>query len=271
METSRFAFSRPPRALVAGGAGGIGLAVATRLAELGASVAIGDLPAALEQRARGEHDGRDAHGGGPPFLELSLDVRDEASVRGAVATAARELGGLDTLVNAAGIVRLHPLEEVVTDEWDAILDVNLRGTFLVLREAMPHLRASGAGRVVNVASDAGKRGYPNLAAYCASKFGVVGLTQAVAAEVGPAGVRVNAVCPSTIADTPMGDSVAAQRIALGQAGDLEELAAQRRARFPLGRPGTVVDVVEAILFLLSDSAGWISGESLNIDGASLAG
>lgn len=262
MQTSTFAFERPPRAFITGGAGGIGHAIATRLVELGGSVAIADLATALDSLP---------DTAGLPFVKIPLDLRDEASVRTGVALAAETLGGLDTVVNAAGICRLARLEDVSSDEWDTVLDINLGGTFLVMREAMPHLKASGRGRIVNIASDAGKRGYPLLGAYCASKFAVVGLTQAIAAEVAPAGVRVNAVCPSTIADTGMGESVAAQRIALGQAANTDELARRRIERFPLGRPGRVHDVTEAVLFLLSDSAGWITGEALNIDGGSLAG
>ena len=262
MQTSTFVFDRPPRALVSGGAGGIGQAVARRLAGLGASVAIADLPAALDALADTADIG---------FVRVPMDLRDEASVRTGMAMAVAQLDGLDTVVTAAGICRLARLEDVSSDEWSATLDINLGGTFLVMREAMPHLKASGRGRIVNVASDAGKRGYPLLGAYCASKFAVVGLTQAIAAEVAADGVRVNAVCPSTIADTGMGEAVAAQRIALGQAADAEELAQRRLARFPLGRPGSVHDVTEAVLFLLSDSSSWITGEAINIDGGSLAG
>jgi len=262
MQTSTFVFAVPPRAFVSGGAGGIGKAIALRLAGLGAQVAVADLPAALEASD---------DGGGVDFTRIPMDLRDEASVHAGIALAAERFGGLDTVVNAAGVIRLGRLEDVSAEEWAAILAINLGGTFLVLREAMPHLKASGRGRVVNVASDAGKRGYPLLSAYCASKFAVVGLTQAIAAEVAPDGVRVNAVCPSTIADTAMGESVAAQRIALGQAADMDALARRRIERFPLGRPGSVHDVTEAVLFLLSDSSDWITGESLNIDGGSLAG
>ena len=136
---------------------------------------------------------------------------------------------------------------------------------------MLHLKASVSGRVVNIASDAGKSGYPLLGAYCASKFAIVGLTQSIAAEVGHSGVRVNAVCPCTVEDTGIGRDVADQRVGLGQAASLDELAERRIARYPLGRPGNVHDVTEAVMFLLSDDASWITGESLNIDGGSLAG
>ena len=259
MSNSSFAFEHAPRALVTGGSGGIGRAIAARLRASGGTVVIADLPSSIPSA-----DAADP-------MAIPMDLRDDDSVREGIARAASTMGGLDTLVNAAGICRLGRLEDVSIDEWATTMAINLTGTFLAMREAMPYLKASGHGRIVNVASDAGKRGYPLLGAYCASKFAVVGLTQSIAAEVAADGVRVNAVCPSTIEDTAMGEDVADQRIALGQAADIEELAQRRIARYPLGRVGNVDDVTEAVMFLLSDSSGWITGEALNVDGGSLAG
>jgi meso-butanediol dehydrogenase / (S,S)-butanediol dehydrogenase / diacetyl reductase len=261
MESLAFPVTPGRRALVTGGASGIGLGAARRLLDVGATVAIADLPAQIERL------GSDL----APLVPVPMDVRDEASVRHGVAAAVAALGGLDTLVNSAGVFQFRRLEEIATDEWDRILDINLRGTFLVLREAMPHLRASGVGRVVNIASDAGKTGFPLLGAYCASKFGVVGLTQAVAGEVAGDGVRVNAVCPGTVAETGMGRVVIEQKIELGFGADAGEVLQRGAESFPLGRVGTVTDVVDAVLFLISEGSGWITGESLNIDGGSLAG
>ncbi len=225
-------------------------------------MAIADLSVALDRMAT-----QDA----APFVPVAMDVTDDASVAAGVADAAVRLGGLDTLVNSAGVFQFRALEGIATAEWDRILDVNLRGTFLVMREAMPHLKASGRGRVVNISSDAGKKGFALLAAYCASKFGVVGLTQAVAAEVAPDGVRVNAVCPGTVAETGMGRLVIDQKIELGYGSSPEDVVQRGGASFPLGRVGTVADVVDAIMFLVSESSNWITGESVNIDGGSLCG
>jgi NAD(P)-dependent dehydrogenase (short-subunit alcohol dehydrogenase family) len=262
MPATRYAFGRPPRALVTGGAGGIGLGVVRRLVEHGGWGAAADLPGPLADLA-----GLDT----ASVVRVPMDVTDERSVQAGVRLAAERLGGLDSVVNSAGICRLAPIADLATSDWDAVIDVNLKGTFLVLREALPYLREAGSASIVNLSSNAGKRGYPTLGAYCASKFGVVGLTQSLAAEVGSSGIRVNAVCPATIAETPMGADVARQRVALGFARSADELAARRLETIPLGRVGTVDDVVEAVLFLLSDSAGWISGESVNVDGGSLAG
>ena len=262
MSKTTYAFSRPPRTLVTGGAGGIGLGVVQRLLEHGGSVAVADLPDQLDRLTDAESAG---------VVRVPMNVTDEASVRRGVGFAAERLEGLDGVVNAAGICRLAPIAELATRDWDDTIAINLTGTFLVLREALPHLRAAGVASVVNLSSNAGKRGYPALGAYCASKFGVVGLTQSLAAEVGTWGIRVNAVCPAVIAETGMGADVARQRVALGFAATLDELATQRASTYPLGRVGTVADVVEAVLFLLSESSAWISGESVNIDGGSLAG
>jgi NAD(P)-dependent dehydrogenase (short-subunit alcohol dehydrogenase family) len=241
------------------------LGVVDRLVAVGARVVAADIsPVALEAIA-------DRH---PPdvVFPLEMDVREDDSVRAVVATAVSLLGGLDTVVNSAGVFQFRALEDISTSEWDWILDVNLRGTFLVTREAMPHLKASaGRGRVVNVASDAGKRGWPLLAAYSTSKFGVVGFTQSVAAEVGPSGVRVNAVCPATVADTGMGQVVLRQKVELGWGADADDVLRRGADSFPLRRLGTVADVADAIMFLISDNSSWISGESINIDGGSLAG
>ncbi|HEY8013006.1 MAG TPA: SDR family NAD(P)-dependent oxidoreductase [Dongiaceae bacterium] len=257
-----FSFSPDRRALVTGGASGLGLGAAKRLLEIGARVAIADLPQALD-RLRPEDRAR--------FLPVAMDVSDDSAVVAGVAAAAKGLGGLDTLVNSAGVFQFRALEGITTAEWDRILDVNLRGTFLVMREAMAHLKASGRGRVVNISSDAGKTGFPLLGAYCASKFGVVGLTQAVAVEAAPHGVRVNAVCPATIAETGMGRVVIEQKIELGYGQSPEEVVELGAASFPLRRVGATADVVDAVMFLISESSAWITGESINVDGGSLAG
>lgn len=260
--TSPFTFTSGRRALITGGASGLGLGTARALRDVGAVVAIADLPGALARLSA--DDAAD-------FAAIPMDVTDDASVATGVRSAAERLGGLDTLVNSAGVFQFRGLEGISTAEWDRIIDVNAKGTFLTMREAMPHLRTSGRGRVVNISSDAGKKGFALLGAYCASKFAVVGLTQAVAAEVAPHGVRVNAVCPGTIAETGMGKVVIEQKIDLGYGSTPAEVVERGAESFPLKRVGTVADVVAAILFLISEGSNWITGESINIDGGSLAG
>ena len=150
------------------------------------------------------------------------------------------------------------------------MDVNIRGTFLCCQAAMAHLKASGRGRIVNIASDTGKRGVPYIAHYSTSKFAVVGLTQSLAQEFGPYGVTVNAVCPATAPDTAMGRLVLRQKAERTSLSE-DEILARGAEAFPLRRLGTVADVADAICFLISTNASWISGESLNIDGGNLSG
>lgn len=257
-----FSFSKDRCALVTGGASGLGLGVAKGLRKVGARVAIADLAEQLERLSPDQRDG---------FFPVNMDVTDEASVREGVSSAVQHFGSLDTLVNSAGVIQFRALEAISTHEWDWILDVNLRGTFLVTREAMPHLKDSHRGRVVNIASNAGKKGYALMAAYCASKFGVVGFTQAVAAEVGRHGVRVNAVCPGPVAETGMGRRVLDQKVELGLGTSPDEILGRSASSFPLQRVGTVADVVNTVMFLISEASDWITGESINIDGGSLAG
>src|SRR5882672_8087124 len=157
------------KALVTGAASGFGLGVVDRLLEAGARVAMADFNQALLAD--------EASGRGPTVLPIVMDVRSKASVGAGVAAAAEWLGGLDTLVQCAGVFDYGALGETSEESWDRQLDTNLKGTFLVAQAAMPHIVASGRGRVVNIASEAGRKGWPLTSAYNASKFGVVGLTQ----------------------------------------------------------------------------------------------
>lgn len=249
------------RALVTGGASGLGLGIATALHGAGVRVAIADVDRGAAERAAA---------GLPGALPIAMDVRDAASVAAGVEAAAQALGGLDTLVTSAGVFAMGPFDTLPVADWERVLAVNLTGTYLACRAAASHLRASGRGRIVTIASDGGKRGYANMSAYVASKHGVIGLTESMALELGPAGVTVNAVCPSTVMETGMGRDVLARKSAItGRA--VEDIARERASAFPLGRTGTVGDVVAVVLFLVSEAAGWISGESINIDGGKLSG
>ncbi len=249
------------KALVTGGASGFGFAVAERLTKAGSSVAIADLDADVVTAAAARL---------PGALPVVMDVADRAAVVAGTARAADAFGGLDTLVNCAGVFEFRPFEEISEREWDWILGVNLKGTFLTCQAAMPYLKASGRGRVVNISSDAGKKGYALISSYVASKFGVVGLTESLAAEFGPFGVTVNAVCPSTVSGTGMGQKVLEQKVRLFEK-PADKVLEEGASGYPLRRLGTVADVADTIMFLVSESAGWISGESINIDGGNLSG
>jgi NAD(P)-dependent dehydrogenase (short-subunit alcohol dehydrogenase family) len=231
------------RALITGGASGIGLATAQRLARDGARVAVLDLAES-----------------GPAGVEyVRADVRDDASVRAAVAQAVDTLGGLDVLINNAGIGAQGGIEANDDDEWHRVLDVNVLGLVRVTRAALPALRNSEHAAIVNTCSIAATAGLPNRALYSASKGAVLSLTQAMAADLIGEGIRVNAVNPGT-ADTPW----------IGRLLDsAEDPAAERaalEARQPHGRLVSADEVADAIAYLASPAAGSTTGTTLAVDG-----
>jgi 2-keto-3-deoxy-L-fuconate dehydrogenase len=229
------------RALVTGAGSGIGAAVARRLAAEGAEVVLTDVHAGAVETLAAEL--------GPPATALGLDVRDEEQV--APATA-----GLDVLVNVAGIGSTTTAPETPLEVWEDVLAVNARGTFLCCKHAIPGMAARGGGSIVNVASVAALVGLRNRAAYCASKGAVVALTRALAVDHVGDGIRVNAVCPGTV------DSPWVRRLVEEAGESLDAL----RARQPLGRLGTPEEIAEAVAYLASDAAAFVTGTVFVIDG-----
>jgi NAD(P)-dependent dehydrogenase (short-subunit alcohol dehydrogenase family) len=244
------------RVLVTGGASGFGLATATALADRGATVAIGD----VDERALEAAAERD-----PRLRTRAFDVADGAAVSEGVAEVLVGLGGLDTLILCAGVIHVKPMDQVAEADWDLTLDVNLKGAFLVSQAAAPALRSSGRGRIVAIASDAARRGYPWITAYCASKFGLVGLCESLAVELAPDRVTVNCVCPSTCPTTGMGEMLLRLKAGVTKRSE-DEVLASVAASFPLGRYVEQDDVVNAILYFVSDEAAFLTGLSLDIDG-----
>lgn len=249
----------PRRALITGGASGFGLGIARALLDQGASVAIGDTHAGRLGEATQVLDAGDR------LLAIELDVRSPRAARAAVAASQTAFGGLDTLVNSAGVIRFGPLDDISEQEWDLVVGVDLKGVFLCAQAAAPLLRQSGRGRIVNLSSDAGKVGFPQIAPYVAAKHGVIGLTKSLAAELAPAKVTVNAVCPVGSPETAMGQDVLRMKVsATGMSA--EQIMAATAASVPLGRSGTVADVVNTVMFLLSDHADFITGGTIDVDG-----
>ncbi len=248
------------RVLITGGASGFGLSTARALLAQGARVAIADIDAGKLQRAADELD---------RVLALELDVTAPDSVQQAVDACAEHFGGLDALVNSAGVIHFGPVEETSEADWDRVIDVDLKGVFLCCRAAAPLLRQSHNGRIVNIGSDVSKIGCALIASYCAAKFGVVGLTKALAGELATAGVTVNCVCPIGVSGTGMGQEVLAYKQgATGQAG--EEILAATAADIPLGRNPVPEDVVNAILFFLQPESSFLTGVALDVDGGLLS-
>lgn len=242
-------------AAVTGAGSGIGRAIAVRLAADGMTVVATDLnPEAAAATA--------ALSGGSSF---ALDVTDVESCRAAVERIVQDHGRLDVWVSNAGVSRMKPFLEVDEEDYDFTLDVNLKGIFFASQAAARQMAASGAGVIVNVASMAGKQGrVPYLADYVASKFGVVGLTQAMAFELAPSGVRVNSVCPGYVA-TPMQDRELQWEADL-RGATVDDVRALWIADTPMGRLETPEDVALAVSFLASEQARFITGEALAVNG-----
>ncbi|ABS70080.1 short-chain dehydrogenase/reductase SDR (plasmid) [Xanthobacter versatilis] len=240
---------------ITGGAAGIGLAVAHAAIRAGARVALIDRDGACAQRAAAEF--------GAAAWGVGADVTDEAAITAAMAGAQRALGPLTGLVNNAGIAGFGSVHATEVETWSRIMAVNVTGTFLASKAALFGMLERGRGAIVNFGSVAGLVGIPTMAAYCAAKGAVVNLTRQMAADYSGRGIRVNVVCPGTVAGTDMG------RQLLGTDCD-PELEARRLAKYPMGRFGTPEDIAEAAVFLLSTKAAFVTGSVLAVDGGMTA-
>lgn len=244
------------RALVTGAASGIGREVARRLGEVSAAVALLDVQAEPLAMAAAEI--------GEAAIPIQADVRAPAVVHAAVERATAQLGGLDTLVLCAGVLDIEALPDVTEASWDRALDVNLKGAFFCAQAAAPALRASGRGRIVAISSDAGRRGVPLLHPYTASKFGLLGITESLAAELAP-DVTVNAVCPVGIPTTGMGQQVLSWK-SRNTGRRPTEVLSRIAQEFPMGRSATERDIADAVLFFVSDAASFVTGVAFDVDG-----
>ncbi len=239
-------------AIVTGAARGIGRGIALALAREGAAVAALDLQLSLLDDLVG-HVRRQ----GGQVLPLAVDVTRKVQIEQAVAWVVAEWGRVDILVNNAGIYEVLPIEAISEEQWDRVLAVNLKGAFLCCQAVIPAMKQQANGRIVSIASSAGKSGGTLAGAhYSVSKAGIICLTKQLARELGPYGITANAVAPGRI-DTPM----------IRLASDEENEAF--RLRTPLGRLGTPEDVAGAVVFLASDEASFITGEIVDVNGGLL--
>jgi NAD(P)-dependent dehydrogenase (short-subunit alcohol dehydrogenase family) len=243
------------RIAVTGAGTGIGRAFASRCLSEGARVALLDIDGAAVRSVAQELGAE---------LAVEVDVADRASSEAAISQVARALGGLDRLVNNAGIPMVGAVHELAEPDWDRVLDVNLKGIYLMSRAVWPHLRAGGGGAIASTASIAGMWGTHGQAGYAAAKAGAIMLTKCMALDGARDAIRVNCVSPG-FTRTPL-----LERYLDGQP-DPEAADAAISARHPLGRLGEPLDIAEAFVYLLSDEARWVTGSNLVVDGGLTSG
>ncbi|MDQ6683517.1 MAG: SDR family oxidoreductase [Pseudomonadota bacterium] len=253
-QQARFDFSGS-FSVVTGAAHGIGEACARLLAESGSAVALWDMDLAAAQTLT-----ETLRAGGANVLAIGCDVARKTEVEAALAATLAAFGRVDVLINNAGIFRAAPFLEIEEADWDAVLDVNLKGAFLVGQAVARAMKASGGGAIVNMSSVNGVLAIPNIASYNASKGGVNQLTRAMALSLADANIRVNAVAPGTIA------TELARKAVL----DSAEAEARILGRTPLGRLGLPHEVAQVCAFLASDAAAYMTGEVVVVDGGRLA-
>jgi NAD(P)-dependent dehydrogenase (short-subunit alcohol dehydrogenase family) len=241
------------RVMVTGASSGIGRATAGLFLSAGATVAL----AGRREGAMADVAQESAGAGGKAFV-VTADLSDEKRSEFCMTEASEKMGGLDVLINAAGILKSGRIEETTLELWDEMMNINLRSVFHLMKLAVPHLERS-RGNIVNVSSVTGPRSFPGVLAYCVSKAGVDHLTRCAALELAPKGIRVNAVNPGVVVTY------------LHRSGGMSEEAyaaflEHSKSTHPLGRVGEPGEIADLIYFLASDRASWITGATVNIDG-----
>lgn len=253
---------------------GLGASILRRLATEGCAVVVSDIGTPDRLLGAGNigasdemlQVGDELRASGARILVQSCDVRKDADVQQLVDHTVAEFGRIDIMVNNAGVgYMLKPFTESTLEEWQLVLDVNLTGAFLCSKYAALHMiKAGEGGRIINIASQAAKSGFPHLAAYVASKHGMVGLTRSIATELGPHAITVNAVCPNHVT-TGLGAKQNEYYAKLRGQTAAEFMQAMHQ-RIPLGRPGVPEDTASAVAFLASSDAQYITGEAMNVSG-----
>ena len=240
-------------AIVTGGGNGIGAATSRALAAAGAHVTVVDRDAAAAERVAASIAGNRGNAGA-----LALDVTDRAGFAALAADVAAKQGGIDILINGAGVTVRRMIGEMAAEDWERVIAVNLTGAFNGIQAVLPHMKARGGGAIVNIASIAGLRiSFGGTANYSASKAGLLGLTRHAAYELAPDHIRVNAVCPGATAT------------AFGGTMPTPQSKAERGRRIPLGRMCEPEDIADPILFLAGDAARMVTGVALTVDGGLL--
>ncbi len=248
------------KVLITGSASGIGRAITMSFAAEGATIAMADLNMdGLKDLVTdlGQTKGK--------MFTYQLDVTKAGMVSEVVERAITDMGGIDILVNDAGVSTMQYSWKLTEEEWDFNMDVNAKGNWLVSKSVIPHFIAQKAGKIVNVASMGGLMGAPLLAHYCASKFAVVGLTESIAKELAPYGINVNAVCPGYV-KTSMQNREVVWEAKLRGIDDPEEVRQEYIKLTPMGRLSVPEDIAGLVLFLASEDARFITGTSIRVSG-----
>jgi NAD(P)-dependent dehydrogenase (short-subunit alcohol dehydrogenase family) len=245
-------------ALITGAASGIGLATAKCLAEAGARVALLDI-----NESKGKEAAVEIENSGENAKFYRCDVTSNSDCKSITQEVYREFGRIDILFNNAGVIKRKNIVELSEEEWDVVLNVNLKAIYLLSHHVIPYMAKGGGGSIINAGSGWGLKGGPNAAAYCAAKGGAVNLTRAMAIDHGKQRIRVNCVCPGDT-DTPLLHDEAAQL------GEASEKFMKKAADRPLDRIGLPEDIANAVLYFASDISSWVTGSILVVDGGGLA-
>jgi len=248
-------------AIITGAGGGIGGAIANVFVAEGARVVIADRDLAAARATAAVF--------GDAAIALDVDVTNEAQVQSMAKESLARFGRIDILVNNAGIIRKAFVKDMTAETWDAVMDVNLKATFLCSKAVLPTMIEAKRGRIINIASIAGKVGEPTASAYSAAKWGVLGFTRSLALEVAQYDILVNAICPGPI-PTTLGQQGWRDGADLQGVG-LDKIMARVNARSPLGRLGTVEQVARMALFVASDDCDFTTGSAFNVDGGIVMG
>lgn len=242
-------------AIVTGAGSGIGKGIAKRFAKEGAKVIVSDIDTEGGKDVVNEIEDSDGEA-----IFVRTDVSESEDVNELVEETLEKYDEIDILVNNAGVYIQKPITEMEIDEWDKVLDVNLKGDFLMIRSVAQEMIEEGEGNIINVSSIAGKVGYPNSAAYSASKGGIIAMTRALALELSPKGINVNAIAPGVIKTAMTEDLL-----------EDEDVSEQMLANTPIGRFGKPEDIASAAVYLASEESDFVTGETMFVEGGWLSG